>query len=288
MIGSYTFERKAYKGTRQQNFQFAYYIGQSGERAIAKIWQGHRKDANYFWLKNEAAVNSILSKVTKLGNGGVYSPALLHVQEDRYSLALLFDAVSGGDTMALPLQDRFEIYERIMDYLRNITESMRDEDKKTLKQRGVFYQTMSLPLFGVLAVLRQPRSLGDIIRALRYWPSILRGALRGQASTLVHRDLTSGNILQDGRQIVVLDFELAAYAHPFMDIAGILLGNWEEDGFWDAFRGSRIVRPIIEQPVTRDLLRGVVLHHAISNLAVAGKRHKNRNAKFLRFALNNL
>ncbi|MDB5238797.1 MAG: hypothetical protein JWO00_132 [Candidatus Parcubacteria bacterium] len=222
-FGAYSLVKKIKKEDDIQNIAIGIYES-AGKKYIIKRWEGTTKDLNYYSLRNECAVNSLMSSVgTKSGaQDGIYFPAVEGYYADTKSLTVAFEFIDGTLLSAHPLEFQAKTLTAVMQHISKLSTLLSHEQKAMLGRRSLGFYLLLLPLISILLSVRSPKNAKVIWSAFGASVSKI-SKLATSPLTLAHRDLTPSNIMVTDKGICVLDAEnmlltLSGYDYAFISV----------------------------------------------------------------------
>lgn len=273
-IGEYRFVKEFYHPRRIGRYSFAVYADPSGKNVFAKRWQGWFHDLEYSGLKSDANVLRIISAVitrttdvNRKAFADVAVPAYLGFIEDSRSATLLIEYVEGTPVGKLSADRRVAVLDRAMAFLGFVSSELRPEERKTLRRRGPGHMFIFLPIITLIALWRRPRSLFIILRAASEFLISFRDLRGAEERVLVHRDLHDMNMMVTKDKVVLIDFQIAADAHPYWELAGTAVQEWSDHEFRTPFLNLPAVQRIVADPKKRALYRTFALYRIVADFA---------------------
>ena len=237
-IGKYTLHMRLTSGKFSSSYYIGIYKNTEGKELFVKRWEGKRKNIAYKWLKNEAAIYRVLSN--KQYNVSIRIPKFVDEIEDRNSLSLIVDHIKGEDISRQSVNKKIKTYQKILSALAKS------------KKNNQYTRRPPLYWIGIVPII----SLVAIIKNLKYWRIILRGLIyimlhamvivQRKRRSLVHRDLNDNNVISNSHGTYLIDYELAIYADPMIDLAILLLKNNSDSEFITRMKQSQFYAKTIK------------------------------------------
>jgi GrpB-like predicted nucleotidyltransferase (UPF0157 family) len=288
-MGEYLFEDELMKERTHRAYRLGLYRNDAGERAIAKRWVGSRCSLASHWLRNEISAYKILWDV--IGSHPeiaerfprVHIPRLIDTIERDDELVLLIEYIDGEALAESSGERKLAAYADALGFLAAISRLIGNTEFSPLSRRTAWHSLALLPVIFARAIMRHPRLTLFILRsvlAFLYRAPIL---LRDGTSGFSHRDLGDWNILVRGDDIWIIDFQLAAIAHPLSDVVGVSLKLWEKPDFGKTFLNSKYVSSLLTEKIAREEFHALSAHLAIYNLSLKSGRDPQTVMSFLSF-----
>lgn len=277
-MGEYVFEEELMKERTDRAYRLGLYRNDIGARAIAKRWAGpHRSIASY-WLRNEISAYKILWKV--IGSHPelaerfprVHIPRLIDTIERNDELVLLIEYIDGRPLAESSKKQKLVAYTDALNFLAAISRLVGGVGTFDISVRTVWHSLALVPIIAVRAIMRHPSLTMFVLRTAASFLMRTPALLKDEVSGFSHRDLGDWNILVRENDIWIIDFQLAAIAHPLTDVVGVLLKCWDEPDFGKAFLGSEYVSSLLAEKAAREKFRALSAHLAIYNLSLKSGR----------------
>ncbi|NTW15055.1 MAG: phosphotransferase [Candidatus Moranbacteria bacterium] len=291
-IGRYRFREEMTGQDGDSRYRFGIYHDQEGALALLKTPADSSDRTASRWLRNEITayrfVSGSLAKRPELYDlhPDIRVPDLIAAESSRQRSYLLIRYVSDAKRLSdLPAGERVDAYRKAIAFLSEF--SSVDERRNTgLLRRGQAYLSFSFPLIAVVAIVFHPRAafaiLGAMILYFRYPPRLRDG----ERNVFAHRDLGERNILADGQRYWIVDFQLAAFAHPLTDIVALALKLWDNRAEWESFLAGEAVSRSFSRPHGVRDVRSLSLRLCVQNLAISEGRDPVSVTKYLRRLLH--
>ena len=229
-IGNFKLVREIIKDKKPRHFSYGLYF--DGKRkAFAKQWVGKKKNKSYYLLKNEIDVYKEFQTI--LHDNPVFKKKFPNITIPRYissigsvnSLTLLIENIIGNQINNLNEDKQISIILNILDFLSEIGKKM-NKKRQTIMIRGVFYWISLSPFITALAIIRHPKQIFNIIKALYIFLINIPNIIRFKRESLVHRDLAQWNILKNKEKIYLYDFQLTCITNPVIEYVVLCLKLW--------------------------------------------------------------
>lgn len=274
-IGEYSFCK--YLKSTTHPFALGLYQNQKGKKAVAKIWQGKRKDLHYFALYHESNVYNILSKVqnrslkrlpAKLK--GISIPSYIATIKDKDRLILLREFVAGKQLKSLnDTKKQVKYYNKCVGYIRNLGESCTALERSLITSKSAKNFLTLFPFILIVALFKNPIIFLEILKGARVFLANSSKLLQHKTNTLIHGDLHPENIIVNGNKIKILDLEQTFFTYPEYEFAVTLTCNSIPKIFIREL-GEKVSRKEQQEPKFLGyflaLLANCVIHYLTGNL----------------------
>ena len=288
-IGDYSLVNKIIR-PESKVYQVGIYQNSQGEKFICKQVNKSIPSLHYYWLHNEIRVYQLVGALyqdpkSKLKTvfPNIILPQLIHVYEDKQRLLIITKMFDGQFLQTYDPKFIAQTYNEIFAYFSYINTVI---NKKKLIHRGAISMCIMLPVFVVLAMIRQPRQKQLVWRGLRVFLQSVPALLSNNQASFTHRDLSQSNILVNGEKICIIDFEHAVLANPTLDIVHILLRCWDSEKFREEFFNLENIKTIYQDKKSFQSYRGVAAYSTIFDLANRRSSNPQQTGNFLQYIVN--
>lgn len=217
-IGEYRLVSEMKEDADFKHLAVGIYDNTFNKRVFIKTWIGKVKDLNYYSLLNEYLVNDLLyKKISRTTFGDkIRTPKAIELIKNKNSLSLVFEFIDGKSLDKYPIGYQVETLAMLHNALLEISNTLTENDKKTLTKRTTGFYIFSLPFIAFLACVYNPRLTLKIIRSV-FTSSFSLGDFHKSKLALAHRDFHADNILILGNNIYLTDCERMALTSHFYD-----------------------------------------------------------------------
>ena len=268
-IAGFSFQRVLHPDQPYRRFALAEYVDQQGNVAIAKRLQGSRWQWNYYRFQNEIHFYESLNRLTP-AQQTVLAEQFPHVRVPKYIATfgtgadriLVIEKVIGEPISSLPAMAQTKDYELLLAYLQRLGTHLTPWLR--LPAWTTVYQILTLPAVTLRALRRSWADRRQIMALTMIVVRAVPRLLRDHRTTFVHRDLWPNNILVDGAgQITIIDFDVLAIMHPFVEIEKLTLGLWSDVATRTAWLGSLTMQSILQSAPDAYVFRALGAYTAV-------------------------
>lgn len=206
------------------NISVGLYETKRHEKVIIKIWEGKRKTLSYINLRHEIAVYQVLTNVInrlsqKLVSTRIHVPTFITYKEQANKLILVKSCIEGRQISSIqnPKEQLLSVT-TIINYLRELTQHMTQEERLVIGQRTLIHFLFFLPIVIITLLKKNPRELFSYIRAIRILLRGIPSLISEQTYVLTHGDLHGENIFLNGKEIGIIDCEQMRITYPHYDV----------------------------------------------------------------------
>lgn len=192
-----------------------------GTKFLIKTWRGLVKDSDYYTLLREYLVGDLLNrKIRELEiSTHVCVPKVIDLFITRESLSVVFEYVEGAQhIVSLDKNIQLEIIDRILVFLKTISDSLTLEEKNNIGKRGPAFHFISTLAASIIVVYKHPAQFLNICRAMKYSLKSLINIYHRELG-LAHRDLSFRNILVRGSEVYLIDCGGLSMTLPSYDVS---------------------------------------------------------------------
>ncbi|MCK5061411.1 glycosyltransferase [Candidatus Parcubacteria bacterium] len=290
-INDYNLIDTIYRPPGDDQYQFGIYENEKKEKAILKMWDGDKKDGDWFWLINEIKTYQGLDELFKTSGAiikekfpGVKLPGLIKVIKTRNQLGLFMEMIK-GETLDKEnsMKKRVLAFEQVTKYFQHLGQLIARSglDKKFVKRNNI--HTVLIFFYMLLrCVWIYPGIIPKLIYSLFVFLLNLPYLIKNSDMAFVHRDLTYMNVmnLHDGR-IGVIDFELAVLTNPIYEITQLVTGSWHLENFWQEFYKLDIMKEIFTNKNKLHSYKALTIFTAVHRLATSPGKEFDSHYSYL-------
>lgn len=271
-ILGYRFVRLLHPGAPHRSFVYAQYRNSHGRKGFAKLWINDRKSFDYHSLVNEKNWYEAFEKMRKAerknhGAKGVHIPNYIGWEEGPHFAALLTQLVNGHTAEFLPASQQYSKILLVRKFLQSVSSSA-----LRLKWRGYHmnikrhYQAMlAFPLF-LIKARKQPFVAKHFKRIVHRYLDSLRLLFVSFPTIVVHKSIEPKNIIISNKKTYLVDFQLAAFSNPVIDIVETLFFCWSNKKLRQLVI-EHDVESIMRSKTYKDLFRFLTLYTGIHQLS---------------------
>jgi glycosyltransferase involved in cell wall biosynthesis len=292
-LNGYSFQRRILTERKGRPYLFGLYQTADGKEAIAKVIVGKsRTSFDYYSLRNEINVYTHITAC--LENNGIFQeqhpdiriPRLLYSIEDKNKLVLLIERMPGNSIQDIPPQQKAAIYERLIRYLHEMGAHVPKEAAQSMAlypQRYLLFITL-FSLFR--AALKYFQNFSLIARSAFAYLSLVHCCIGDRANTFVHRSLEDHNILITDNTLALIDFQLAGFGNPFLEIANFLVFSWDNQETCQYFLQSDLMKSYLTDKNSFGRFKSIALYTALYQWVYGPESEQGRNKSFLQFVID--
>jgi peptidoglycan/xylan/chitin deacetylase (PgdA/CDA1 family) len=281
------------KGDNQ--YQFGIYENDQGRRGILKMWDGKKKDGDWFWLSNEIKTYEGLSELFKANKsmisekfGDVKLPKLIKRLETKNTLGLFMEQIDGKTLDHLPdIKDVIKAFDKAINYFRYLGELIAWNKSEAMFVKRTNAHTVAIFIYMLMrSIFMYPKKSIIILYSLLVFMKNLSYLMISNDLAFVHRDLTYKNILKlPGEKIGIIDFELAVLTNPLYEITQIAVGSWRHHEFREEFYRLDIMKEIMDDKNKFYSYKALTIFTAIHRLATSPRRQFDLHYAYLMHGL---
>lgn len=293
IIGKYRFVKEIFKKRVHRPYRFGLYINNVGKKAIAKQWCGKRKDFDYYSLHNEIKVYKVIYQLYKRKENeiikkfpNIHIPNLIKVIDTDNRLLLFIEKINNKTINYFNINTRIEIYEKLIDYFNFLYKQLDNTDRDILDKRKMLNMIFISPLILLKTIITYPFILPSILRATGILITLLPILLKEKKMSFIQKSLEDSNILYDGKNIYIIDFQLSVIAHPIFEIVQIMIFSWKDKKFIKAFYNSKTVKRVLDNPTTLSVYQGLAIIAILIQIAMGEPSEFKTNYSFLKHIIN--
>ena len=295
IIDNYNLIDTIYRPKGDNQYQFGIYENEKKEKAILKMWDGDKKDGDWFWLDNEIKTYEGLDELFKLNKKLINEkfpriklPDFIKRVETDNGLGLFMEMIEGSalnkEKTMKEVVLKFEQAIKYFQYLGVLIARSRLEDK-FVKRNNL--HTFLIFMYMILrASFLYPKLIPRFTLALLLFLFNFSSLLKTRDMAFVHRDLTYTNVysLNDSR-IGVIDFELAVLTNPIYEITQSVTSSWHLEGFWQEFYKLDIMQSILKDAHKFRVYKALTIFTGIHRLATSPKKEFSSHYSYLEHGL---
>lgn len=203
------------------NFSTGVYINNEGKKGFVKFWSGRFKDANYYRLKNELFLYTVLNKYATENKSEITTPKLLKEIEEDNSLIGILEYVEGEKVSALNTESQVTTYAKTLDFLKSATEYVL-KSNHAIPKRSTIDNIKLFPFYLILRAFWHPLQLISILKLSVFYVLNISTGIKSTKLYLAHRDLHLDNIMVSRGFTYIIDLEYMALSTQFSDLASTL------------------------------------------------------------------
>lgn len=290
-IGNYTFDKPFDTQKFHRSFSFGVYKGRKNKKALAKVWTGDVKNFDYYSLKNEIIFYQFVEYITKEYKEefqkyfpDIRIPQLIEVSETDHQLLMLIEEISLPPLKFSSVSKKVSVYEKVMQYLLYLG-SFPQVRNSGISYRSITQIIIIFYLASGLALVRRPQQWLPIIKSIGIFTLRIPQLVTDHRTTIAHRSLEDHNIFAQGKEIVLIDFQLTVITHPFLEVMQSLFFSWNDLEFRKKFLSSGIVKEATGDTKNAKVFQALALYTAIHQLAEA-VTPKEQALSFLEYGLH--
>ncbi len=273
-IGDYTFRSVLHPKQQYHRFEIAEYESATGARAIAKRWTGSKFHLNYARFMNEvhfyealASLPSAHAEELAMLFPRMHTPHFIQAYGTQDDLILLIEKIKGNPISSVVPSERIALYEEALAYVKQLGAFL----SNTLRLRPYYalYQTFRFPIIMFRALWRSPKDWKRILAMSWFFARHIPALIMDRRVQFVHRDLWPNNILiAEDASVTLIDFDVIAIMHPFVDVLKLSLGLWNDAPAREAWKQSRTIRSIFDNAHDASVFRALGCYTALFELSM--------------------
>src|SRR3989344_9159892 len=217
-IKGYIFKKALFTDYQHRSFKYAIYE-KDRKKAFLKLWANTYKNFDYYSLIHEVKFYRLLeNSINKQNrsnqtNSNIKVPKLLYIQEDKNKVTLLLEHIEGVDIKSLLTEKKIKIYQDVIKFLNNLYLNISVNSFGSFKSTKLLI--INFPLLILLTAIKFPDRTGILLRSIKIYFLNIANILTTHKYTLVHRSLEDQNILIEGNNTYLIDWQLVTIAHPY-------------------------------------------------------------------------
>lgn len=275
-----------------RRFHFGLYENSAGVQAIGKQLTLTKSGLDNYWLRNEAIAYATANLAYELSSDAIRAaypefriPRIFAWHADAYRLMMILERVPGESLSSVAMEQRVSILERAIHFIRLLSQKIEQFDTRMLGYRSPAFMVLMTPMICTISLCKYPSQYKNIIRG--FWqmmagaPTLLASRERG----FVHRDLGYSNLLIHGDTISVIDFEIATFTHPMIEVIQTVVGTWKRDGFYQEFSQTEMMQDILSNPQAKKLYKHLSVYTGIHALSTTAPQRVEKLITYLDYAL---
>ncbi len=200
-------------------FLVGLYEDKSGNKFVAKIWEGKIKDANYYNLLRESKVLRVLNAVQKrVKHGKVRVPELANYLNQDNQLIVITKFAGGKRVNEIKsIKTQLEIYQKSREFLLQLSNSCTKAEMNTIGIKNGKDFLIQYPFILTKSLITYPNKWKELLKGGLNVTIGLRAFFTSHKCVFVHGDLHLSNILVSESQITILDFEQSTFSFPELE-----------------------------------------------------------------------
>lgn len=222
ILGGYSYSHQI-KANSYNNYAFAIYKNMKGQRAIAKLWQGHSKNYSYLLLKNEAtAIPALISAIqridkmpSKFANFEIVEPIMSEEYSDR--LILLKKFINGKSGESLEPKNQIKLFQSSSDFIAFLGKNLNIFEKSIFSKRTPVKILAIYPLLLVVATLRNREYFRQLFMGLIAVIKSIPLFIKESALVLSDRDLSPSNFIIKNNKMYLIDLQFSMFSNHYYD-----------------------------------------------------------------------
>lgn len=294
-IDNYNLIDTIFRPQGDNQYQFGIYENEKKEKAILKMWDGEKKDGDWFWLDNEIKTYEGLAELFRLNKKlinekfpRVKLPGFLKRIETDNSLGLLMEMIEGEalnkEKTMQAIVLKFEQAIKYFQYLGVLIAYSGLEDR--FVKRNNLHTFLIFMYMLLRASFMYPKFIPRFAVALFLFLFNFSSLLKNKDMAFVHRDLTYTNVYSLADSCIgVIDFELAVLTNPIYEITQTVTSSWHLKGFWQEFYKLDIMKGIFKDIHKFRVYKTLTIFTGIHRLATSPKKEFNSHYSYFEHGL---
>lgn len=291
-LGHFVFVRELFQENPKREYLFGLYQDGRGSLALAKLLRYPSRSLSAYWLRNEIQVYKTLERVGESHPEGrtqfprAHIPKLLDWRETSNTPLILLEYIDGQPLDMSGASEQARVFAAAIEYLTWLGGVIATNTLFPLKRRSIWHALLMLPLLSVRAGIRFPGSLALILRGAGAYLGTMPLLLKQRSLRFSHRDLGVNNILVQGDNFWILDFQIAALADPLTDLVNLSLKLQDTPELRDQFGVIAREAGWLDHPGAPRMFRALAIYLSIYNLSLRSGRSASSVIDFLREQLS--
>ncbi len=228
-LSEFMLEKPFYPEDPSDSYYFGYYQKKS-KLAFVKFWSAARRNLRYRWLQNEANFYQMFwSKLKpRLSKDQVVTIPRYHGSSFRDLPYLMIERIKATPISKLDHKVQVKMIGQVLSFLHQLSAVITKSELRLLPPRGPLYWVLLMPPVTLGALLRHRSHYKTIFSLACCFLLNLPWLISRKDRGVVHRDINEWNILKNKQGIILIDFQLACYGDPLVEIAIIMLKYYHQ------------------------------------------------------------
>lgn len=228
-ILSYRLVKMLNPSTAHRSFVYALYRDPRGRKAFAKIWINSKKNFDYYSLINEKNWYEAFSHMGNkaLKQQGVSVPNYLGWKEGPNFAALLIQLIKGYTAEKISPVKQYAKILQVRRFLQSVTPSALNlkGPGNHINIRHHHLAILAFPLF-LFKTRKYPFVLKNFTKICLKYLKSLKLLFISFPTVIAHKSIEPKNIIIADRKTYLIDFQLAVFSNPIIDVVETLFFCW--------------------------------------------------------------
>lgn len=291
-IANFYFVEEFCPDKEAKHFYFAVYKDETGNRAIAKMWNRSCKYINRYWLLNEINVYREIHKTIAQNRQieqeypNIHIPNLISVVQEKDQLILLIEEIVGKTLNNFITEKQVSVFNDAINFINFLGSKMDSRGKSFLIKRNMGYIALMFPFAFALAIIKHPMKFGTILRGAIYLSLNIFRIFNLKDVNLVHRDLYPEHIIVRGNVASIIDFQISTIANPAFELIGLMIYMWNNADFCRVMEKSPLMEEVKKDKNKFYSYKILSIYIAIYNLGFVKTIPEVQILSYLRYSLD--
>lgn len=244
------------------------YKNSEGKKVVIKSLSSRFKNLKYKQISNEIAALQLLNKLI-YKSSGIKIPHVIQHNRDFNKIIEVREYIEG-----VPLKEFngiivMDAVKKCIRFLKELSVSINQSDIDNLPRRSARFLAWTLPFYFLCSTIIDPKKIRQYFRLCTLFYKL--NSFSGQKYVFAHRDLHSGNIIINGSELSIIDFEVSALAEPETDLA---IAAMRYSGELGADLIIKLINDLTEEGSSRKNFFRLTIFYAMQVLTIESTNRK--------------
>jgi Ser/Thr protein kinase RdoA (MazF antagonist) len=253
-----------------KNYAFAVYVNSDKQEFICKFWGGTHHNQNYRWLCNEIHVYQYLAQLSQQDQRQLHAkfptisiPHLIAFAINDTYAYLVLEKAEGKLLSKYPATVKVQAYAQVLEYFRALNQYSLPQTTQVSRRNSLTLAAL-FHVYLVKALRAHPEIFIPLLKAAAIFYRGLPSLISKPRMGLAHRDLGGhNNILFDGKNLSIIDFQIAAICPQIVEVANLLVSKWHDQKFITVFLESPYFQNILQNRTAKQACKAMIAYGAI-------------------------